>query len=196
MVEIIKPSVEVVYATPLSLVLHAGRHSYQSHDKATEQSDAQLLAHFLKNDESPLEQSFLMFDVVCSYAAHIHLARHRHLNVPPPSVCFLSQRYTTGLGMILPPGIAEDSFAGQDMIEAFRRDVELYERLREAGIKKQDARYALPQAAAVRGTISGNLRAWNKVLDLRTSKKAMPETRSVAEMMREALQTVWPEVVA
>jgi len=186
---IIRPSVTLLYATPAHLITHAGRHSYQSHDKASEQSDAQLTAHFVKQNESPLEHSFAMFDVTCSYAAHVHFIRHRvgfHQS-------WLSQRYTEGLGFIAPPGVTDEAHL-QALTDAFSAATLAYDTLRETGLLKQAARYVMPQATAMRGSISGNARAWLNMLNLRTSKKAMPETRLVAQMMRDELGKVWPTV--
>ncbi len=183
--KIVEPSATLLYSTPLSLITHAGRHSYQSHDKASEESDARLLAHFAKNDESPLEHSFAMFDVTCSYACHVHFLRHRHL-----SESWLSQRYTAGMGFVVPEALKANGY----VYDSYNFGEQDYERQRRGGAKKQDARYVLPQGVAVRGSISGNARAFLNMLALRTSKKAMPETQHVALLMRTELGKVWPEL--
>lgn len=191
---ILTPQATLLFASPLGLVVQAGRQSYQSHPKASEQSDLQLLRHFVKNDESPLEHSLATFDVTCSYGAHIHLVRHRHVNpdlVLALSPTFLSQRYTEGLGFILPPEVT-DPEAERVLLESYEQAEANFLWLRELGLKKQAARYATSQGVAMRGTISGNARAWLKLLELRTAKKAMPETRLIAGQIRDGLKEAWP----
>lgn len=185
--KIITPSVTLLHATPAELITHAGRHSYQSHDKANEQTDAQLLAHFVTKKESPLKFSFAMFDVTCSYTAHVHFKTHVHI----PSV-WLSQRYTHARGVIVPEGLNDEQRAVY--LEAVEAQQRAYDVLRELGAKRQDARYVQGQGGVVRGSVCGNALGLLNMLALRTSKKAMPETRQIAELMQDELSKVWPTI--
>ena len=63
---------------------------------------------------------------------------------------------------------------------------ELYCLLRERGVKKEDARYVLPIAAASRLVLTMNFRAWLHFCEMRCSKHAQWEIRSVAtEVLRQ-----------
>ena len=186
--KLIEPAVRLAYATPESLIPTAARASYQSYEGQDADSDTRLIRHFVRNDESPLEFSFAAFDVTCSYATHVHFLRHRHL-----SQSWLSARYTEQLGFVLPPAMT-DEYSCVVAQDAYRDAAECYESLRQWKEKKQDARYVMPQGAAVQGWIAGNARAWLHTLNLRASKKAMPETRLIALTMREELSKVWPTV--
>ena len=185
--KLIDPAVRLAYATPESLIPTAARASYQSYEGQDADSDARLIRHFVRNDESPLEFSFAAFDVTCSYATHVHFLRHRHL-----SQSWLSARYTEQLGFVLPRDPAPERIAAA--MTAYGLAEDAYADLRDIGAKKQDARYVMPQGAAVQGWIAGNARAWLHTLNLRASKKAMPETRLIALTMREELSKVWPTV--
>lgn len=185
---IIQPSVKLLHATPQSLIPHVARASYQSYDKQNEDTDAQLLAHLRKNEESPLEFAWAVLDITCSYAAHVHLIRHRH-----HSFSWRSQRYDETMQFVLPAGLSE---AHAEVLAWDYANTEAeFVFLRQDGAKKQDARYIIPQAVAVQGFMGGNARAWVSFLKLRTSKKAMPETRLIAQLIEAELKQVWPEVI-
>jgi thymidylate synthase (FAD) len=182
--KIITPSVKLEHHTPQGLIATAARASYQSYDNR-KLTDERLIQHFVADMESPLEFAWAMVSVTCSYAAHVHFLRHRH-----GSFSFLSSRYTEGLGVILPPDLAEDERAG--FLASFAEQERLYLGMRERGVRRQDARYAMPQSTAVQGWLAGNARFWLHMLALRTAKKAMPEVRTVAGMIQAELSAVWP----
>lgn len=182
---IMKTSVKLLHATPESLIVHAGRHSYQSFEKANELSDAQLLRHFANQKEGPLKFSFAMFDVECSYAAHAHYARHTFLVQN-----WLSQRYAGSVGVIVPEGLDEQQAAAY--VEAMAASQRAYDLLRELGAKKQDARYVQGQGVVIRGSVAGNAMAFMDILKLRRAKKAMPESRRIADLIHAELTQAWP----
>lgn len=186
--KIIQPSVKLLHATPQNLIPHVARASYQSYAKQSEDTDAQLLAHLRKNEESPLEFAWAVLDITCSFAAHVHLLRHRFF-----SQSWRSQRYDETMQFVLPAGLSEahtEVFAGD-----YASTETEFLLLRQDGLKKQDARYLTPQGVAVQGFMAGNARAWVSFLKLRTSKKAMPETRLIAQLIEAELKQVWPEVI-
>lgn len=76
------------------------------------------------------------------------------------------------------------------MFEAEARRV--YERMIEAGITKQDARFFLPQAQATELYVAGNYQAWRDFLRLRLSKAAQAEIREVATEIHKQLADVAP----
>lgn len=189
---IVKPSAKLLHATPQELIPYTSRACYQSFDKQDEASDARLLAHFVQNDESPLEFGWAVMDITCSYAAHVHLLRHRFF-----SFQWRSQRYDDTMEFVLPDGTEQANvYAPRWITEGIDESERLYDDLRRHGLKKQDARYVIPQAVAVQGFMAGTPRAWLHFLRLRTSKKAMPETRELAQQIQAELHTAWPEVVS
>lgn len=186
--KLIEPSAKLLHATPQNLIPLTSRACFQSFDKQDEASDARLLRHFVANDESPLEFAWACVDITCSYASHVHLLRHRFF-----SFQWRSQRYDETMQFILPPGATD---AERDVLSGdFINSATEYGLLRAAGMKRQDARYLIPQGVAVQGFMAGSARAWLHFLRLRTSKKAMPETRLLAQAIQRELAVAWPDII-
>lgn len=184
--KLIEPSVKLEQHTPQQLIATAARASYQSYGNQ-KMTDEALIKSFLKDRESPLEFAWAMVSVTCSYAAHVHFLRHRHM-----SQSWLSQRYTEGLGFVVPPNEAgRETWFG----DVYEHGETAYDSARSSKMKKQDSRYMLPQGTAIQGWVAGNARAWLNLLSLRTSKAAMPEVRHVAKLMQAELCTVWPLLI-
>lgn len=186
---LIEPAVKLQHFTPQELIATAARASYQSYD-SHKMTDEALIRSFLKDTESPLEFAWGMVSVTCSYAAHVHFLRHRHM-----SQSWLSQRYTGGLGFVLPLGLDAQAGDADEYSYAYSAGEDAYHEARGLGHKKQDARYVIPQGTAIQGWMSGNARAWLNLLKLRTSKAAMPEVRHIAKLIQAELHTAWPLVV-
>lgn len=181
--KIITPSVRIQHFTPQELIATAARASYQSYENE-KMTDAALIQSFKKETESPLEFAWAMVSVTCSYAAHVHFLRHRHM-----SQSWLSQRYTEGLGFVEPAALVGE------LINPYADAERAYEVERLGKARKQDARYVLPQGTAIQGWMAGNARAWINLLKLRTSKAAMPEVRHVAGLIQDELAQVWPLLI-
>lgn len=71
---------------------------------------------------------------------------------------------------------------------------ELYADLREAGVKKEDARFVLPQSVTTSLYITGNFQAWSDFLRLRTDKHAQEEVRTVALEIKRHLAQIAPQL--
>lgn len=69
----------------------------------------------------------------------------------------------------------------QDMV-ASHLDLsrEIYKKLRDQGLTKQDARYILPQAIGTEIVMSGNLQMWWDFFNLRIDTRVQAEVRAVA----------------
>lgn len=62
------------------------------------------------------------------------------------------------------------------------------------GMKKEDARYILPQACTTQLNITGNFQMWRDLLNNRTKKSAQFEIREVATAIQNELHKVAPEI--
>jgi len=81
----------------------------------------------------------------------------------------------------------------QDTLYEFEEEAHhLYEVLKAFGIKKQDARYFLPQAQSTELYVAGNYQAWKDFIALRKTKHAQHEVRAVAAEIEILLQEVAP----
>jgi flavin-dependent thymidylate synthase len=82
---------------------------------------------------------------------------------------------------IYPEGLTE---AQENLLfEAYRDDVIKYQDLRKLGLKKEDARFVLPNAASTRLVASANVRELAHFLDIRCAKDAQWEIRRMAREM-------------
>ena len=128
--------------------------------------------------------TFLLQNV--SRALTHQLVRHRLLSFSQES-----QRYVSlekgGWYPIMPPSIAEDARAIQVLNRVWMEIEAGYEKLRELGIRKEDARYLLPNATSTTIMVSGSIAAWRGMLRQRCATDAQWEIRNVALAIRDML---------
>ena len=91
---------------------------------------------------------------------------------------------------VIPPAIAENPEALATLNAAWQADEEAYAKLRSLGIRKEDARFLLPNAAETRFVVTMSMFGWKDFLRQRDTKKAQWEIRVVAQMVRDMLQEV------
>ena len=114
------------------------------------------------------------------------LVRHRLLSFSQES-----QRYVSldkgGWYPIVPSAIASQTQARQIVDETWRAIERGYEQLRELGIRKEDARYLLPNATSTTIMVSGSIAVWRDVFRQRCAPDAQWEIRDVANAMKGML---------
>ncbi len=120
-----------------------------------------------------------------SRAATHQIVRHRLASISQES-----QRYVSldkgGWGFIVPPEVEGNPEAREILDQAWEDLTEAYEKLRKLGIRKEDARFLLPNAAETRLVISMNFAAWRHFCWLRCDKASQWEIRAVAfEILRQ-----------
>ncbi|RLG41485.1 MAG: FAD-dependent thymidylate synthase [Thermoproteota archaeon] len=125
-------------------------------------------------DERHAFYSFIVEGIsrVCSH----QFVRHRTLSFTQQS-----QRHVKPGDFYLPSELSESVI--RLMTKEVSRSFDLYEKLVKMGVKKEDARYILPQAVTTRLFVSGRKIAWNHFLDLRLDPSAQAEIRKVAKMV-------------
>lgn len=178
---------------PESVIELAARTCYQSGDRITEGTAAELLPKLLAmGHETPFEHAYATFRISgCSRAMTHQLVRHRLM-----SVCQKSQRYVSekDFEYVVPPEISEkypEEFA-EDM-ETIR---EMHRRWKERGVRNEDARFILPNACATEIVISANFREFRHIFTMRCSPHAQWEIREACMRMRETLHEQAPHVFA
>lgn len=112
-----------------------------------------------------------------------------------------SQRYVElskgGWQAIVPPAVAENAAAMAELGDFWRIAEEKYARLRELGIRKEDARFLLPNAAETRIVTTMNFAAWSHFLWLRAVDKAAQwEIRAMGQEVLKMLYLLAPDVFA
>jgi thymidylate synthase ThyX len=108
-----------------------------------------------------------------------------------------SQRYVDlekgGWQAIVPPAIRQNPAAFARMQEAYTRLENDYRALRDLGIRKEDARFLLPNAAETRFVVTMPFPAWSHFLWMRAVDKAAQwEIRAVGLAILELLHEVAP----
>jgi len=174
--------VELVSVTPEPerVIEQAGRTCYLSFDRIEGDSHEGFIRRLIKmGHESPLEHAYATFRIRnCSRAMTHQLVRHRLMSVSQQS-----QRY-----------VAEDGFAyvvpasmPAEWLDDFHADMkaiqEMYRKWRDRGLRKEDARFVLPNACISEIVVSANFREWRHIFKLRTSPKAQWEIRRACRLM-------------
>ena len=183
--------VELVAITPdpERVIEQAGRTCYLSFDKIEEDSCEGFIRRLIKmGHESPLEHAYATFRIRnCSRAMTHQLVRHRLMAVSQQS-----QRY-----------VDEDSFAyvvpesmPAEFLDDFHQDMktiqQMYGKWRARGLRKEDARFVLPNACVSEIVVSANFREWRHILTVRTDKGAQWEIRKAANLILAILKKSAP----
>lgn len=147
--------------------------------------DAELLEHH--------GAAVFLFEGISRACTH-QLVRHRL-----GSFSQESQRYVDlskgGWTPIVPPPFAAQPEARAVLDDFWAMAEENYERLRELGVRKEDARFLLPNAAETRIVTSMNYAAWSHFFWLRAVDKAAQwEIRTMAQHALRMLHAVAPQV--
>ena len=176
--------------TPEELLEHAGRVCYRS--EARGDPGRFLQARIREGHESLVEHASATFEVSgLSRAASHQLVRHRLASYSQES-----QRYVdmSNPEWVLPAAVAEQPEA-RAVWERFAGEVvTAYRALRELGVRKEDARFVLPNAAATRIVVTMNFRELLHLFRLRISPEAQWEIRALCVAMLELVNPQAPNV--
>ena len=145
------------------------------------QNGYRSLTHSMESGhESVLEHAVFTFRVEgLSRAALAQLTRHRLA-----SFSVQSQRYVKldNPELVIPESIKNSSFTGEAE-STMRYCVNLYQRMLDAGIPAEDARYVMPQAVTTSLIVTMNARELRHFFSLRCCNRAQWEIRSLADEM-------------
>jgi len=161
----------------------AGRVCYRSAEKRTVGSAAKFIGKLIAmGHESPLEHAYATFYISgCSRAMTHQLVRHRLMSVSQQSQRYVDEK---SFQYVVPPSVPDERR------EEFRRDMEsiraMYARWQARGLKKEDARFVLPNACTSELVISANFREFRHIFAVRCAPQAQWEIREAcAAMLRE-----------
>lgn len=199
-VEILTPSLE----DQLLLIEQAGRTCYQSHKDAITKETARIFIRMImrRGHESVIEHSIMTvrFSGVSRGMTH-ELVRHRLCAFSQESSRYVDER---GFEMTLPPGMdhqselkgAFGSTVIDDVVDAY---LQVYNDLREAGYKPEDARQFLPIGMQNEIVVSANFREWRHIFKMRTTRPAHWEIRTamtrLLEMVQKPLRPIFDDFV-
>jgi thymidylate synthase (FAD) len=171
---------------PEALIEHAGRICYRSQAGGTAKSTARFIQkRVAEGHESIIEHASASFEISgISRACSHQIVRHRIASYSQES-----QRYVdmSAPEWVIPDQIADAPEAQAVWAESMASIQQAYRRLRRLGIKKEDARFLLPNAAATRLIMTANFRELLHMFRLRISPHAQWEIRQVCVHMLEAV---------
>jgi len=193
--EISYPKVTLLAITPQGekLIEEAGRTCYLSLDKIGDGTEKNFIRNCIKNGHlSILEHASATFRIQGASRAFTHqLVRHRLASFSQQS-----QRYVdeNEFHYIIPPDIEKNAEAQKVFRDFIEQSRAAYVKLRELGIKKEDARFVLPNALESQIVFSANFRELRFIFTLRLHRSAQWEIRRVCTEMLKIMQREAPSV--
>ena len=141
--------------------------------------------------ESVLEHVVFTFDIKCSRIAHLQFVRHRIA-----SYTSQSHRYTEptmeDLYYFIPSSFPDEYL--DEWEQDLKNQYDVYMKWRSRGVKKEDARYHLPDGTAINFQVTMNLRSLLNFFVLRTDIHAQEEIRWVADEMMGLVFNTMPNL--
>lgn len=122
-----------------------------------------------------------------SRACSHQLVRSKHLDFLQESQRYVNQGEAD---FVYPPSLLESSTYNALLADAKYA----YNQLIAEGIRKEDARYVLPNASTTRLYVTGNFQAWKDFLKNRQDKAAQWEIRDIANQIAKHLYGVAPNI--
>ncbi len=176
---------------PEQLIERAARTCYQSSDMAIPEKTSDFIQKLIgMGHETPLEHAYASFMITGYSRSMTHqLVRHRLMAVSQKS-----QRYVkeNDFDYVTPPELSDDN------TEEFASDMKIiqgmYKKWLDKGLKKEDARFVLPNACATEIMISANFREFRHIFNIRCTRHAQWEIRNVCMKMLKELNQVAPGV--
>jgi thymidylate synthase (FAD) len=171
------------------LIEEAGRTCYLSFYKIGADSARDFIQKLIKmGHDSPLEHACATFRIEnCSRAMTHQLVRHRLMSVSQQSQRYVDEE---NFSFVVPPTVPKEfQKEFSDDMEAIRQ---MYIKWRDKGLKKEDARFVLPNACTSEIVVTANFREWRHIIKLRTSATAQWEIRLVSTKILEILKEQAP----
>lgn len=163
-------------------------------DRITQDQMAEFVAKRLETGHaSPLEQVWFEFGIAGVTRAFSHQFVRHHIGI---SFEQQSQRYVTFKGGEFPytvPETVKRAGMEEEYHSEFDRLAGLYDRMVQAGIPAEDARFVLPNATNTNFKINVNFLELLHIADLRLCTRAQWEFRKVVAMMRAEIMRILPD---
>jgi thymidylate synthase (FAD) len=176
--------------TSEELLEHAGRVCYRSSKQG--ESGKFLQNRIREGHGSIIEHASATFEIGgISRACSHQLVRHRIASYSQES-----QRYVdmSNPEFVVPPGVAQNPAAQATWDRFMAHAAETYRQLRAQGIRKEDARFLLPNATATRIVVSMNYRELRHFFAVRCDPAAQWEIRALAKEMLRLIHPHAPSV--
>ena len=176
---------------PEEVIELAGRVCYRSADKCAPGSAAKFIGKLIAmGHKSPLEHAYATFHISgCSRAMTHQLVRHRLMSISQQSQRYVDEK---SFQFVTPPSVPTGHR------KEFQQDMEsisaMYAKWQEKGLKKEDARFVLPNACTSEIVISANFREFRHIFEVRCAPHAQWEIREACSAMLRELHERAPDV--
>jgi len=190
-----KASVQLLTITPDSerLIESCGRTCYESYDKISDDSHKKIIRHLLKNGHTSVFEhakiSFRISDV--SRSLTHQLVRHRIASYSQKSQRYVKEH---NFDFVVPDSVTAIDEATVEYEKCIKVIEDTYSKLVKLGIRKEDARYLLPNACTTTIDISINFRSAMNFFNERGDIHAQWEIRRVAMTMLDIVKIYAPTV--
>jgi thymidylate synthase (FAD) len=133
--------------------------------------------------------TFLVKDIsrICSH----QFVRSKHLDFLQRSQRYCNEEETN---VLIPESLKKYDECNYGISDFIYNAQILYENLIKDGIKKEDARFILPQGTTTELLVVGNFQAWYDFIKLRSGKEVQWEIREVAHEINRQLHGIAPNV--
>jgi len=184
-------NVELLAVTPdpERVIEQAGRTCYMSSHRIDAHSQEAFIERLLKmGHDSPLEHAYATFRIKnCSRAMTHQLVRHRLMAVSQQSQRYVSeQAFEYVVPEAMPEAYVADFHTDMQTIQV------MYTKWCDRGLRKEDARFVLPNACTSEIVVSANFREWRHIFRLRLSTKAQWEIRKACYLILDKLSNEAP----
>lgn len=167
------------------VIEEAGRTCYLSFEKISAESAQKFVRMLVRSGHhSVLEHASATFRIKGGSRAFTHqLVRHRLFSFSQQSQRYVGEEE---FNYIVPDSIQNNPEANALYLEYMKQTQEVYKKLLAMEVKKEDARFILPNAIESEIVVSGNFREWRHFFEARGDSHAQWEIRRIAmELLRE-----------
>ena len=176
----------------MDLIEYAGRWDY-GRKSLEKMGNRDIIRRWIESgEESMVEMVSANFFIECSRVVSHEMVRHRLASFQQESQRYVDYSAETVEDLFyFEPALDDDQY---DVVELlYRHALNAYNEQTDKKVKKQIARYVLPNGTRTRMVMAANLREWRHILKLRMHKSAQPEMQIVAHQIHDQLLEVFPE---
>ena len=185
--------IKLIMSTPQELIGETAKMCYST--KSLEEGGKDITSTLIHQHEhlSALRFAYATFEIKgISVPAHVHILRSgSHQDFMVRSLRYVDIN-KDGSHFVMPVGLTEEQ--EKLMQDQYDSSVKTYNKLRDLGVKKEDARAVLSTNISTSMNVTGNLQSFWDFFKLRLSLRAQTEVRAIATEMFKLLQEAYPLV--
>lgn len=187
--------VELLSITPDAekLLEEAGRTCYLSFDRTGKESYKKFIRMIVRSGHhSVLEHASATFRIKGGSRSFTHqLVRHRLCAYSQQSQRYVNEK---NFSIIIPDSIKNNSEAKEAFMSLINNAQDTYVKLQEIGVRKEDARFVLPNAIESEIVMTSNFRELRHIFKERCHKAAQWEIRKITIEMLKIMKKQAPIV--